>query len=130
MSYADQRMSGSKVVAIVIVALIHAVIGYAFVTGLAYQYVKKAAEKLNTFDVEEPPPATGRTATPTARHAPDAAAGRIAAADRQRAAPTRGDADGDHTAAGCANGADCCTSGTAATGTCATAYRRSSDAAR
>ncbi|QNQ10682.1 energy transducer TonB [Sphingomonas alpina] len=56
MSYADQRMSGSKVVAIVIVALIHAVIGYAFVTGLAYQYVKKAAEKLNTFDVEEPPP--------------------------------------------------------------------------
>lgn len=55
MSYADQRMSGSKVVAIVIVALIHAVIGYAFVTGLAYQYVKKAAEKLNTFDVEEPP---------------------------------------------------------------------------
>ncbi|MGY4398892.1 protein TonB [Sphingomonas sp. UYAg733] len=56
MAYVDQRMSGSKVVAIVIVALIHAVIGYAFVTGLAYQYVKKAAEKLNTFDVEEPPP--------------------------------------------------------------------------
>ncbi|NIJ64863.1 protein TonB [Sphingomonas leidyi] len=30
--------------------------GYAFVTGLAYQYIKKQAEKLNTFDVEEPPP--------------------------------------------------------------------------
>ena len=56
MAYADQKMSGSKVVAIVIVALIHAVIGYAFVTGLAYQYVKKVSEKLNTFDVEEPPP--------------------------------------------------------------------------
>lgn len=56
MAYADQRMSGSKVVAIIIVALIHAVIGYAFITGLAYQYVKKASEKMNVFDVEEPPP--------------------------------------------------------------------------
>jgi protein TonB len=56
MAYADQKMSGGKIVAIVIVALIHAALGYAFVTGLAYQYVKKASEKLNTFDVEEPPP--------------------------------------------------------------------------
>jgi protein TonB len=56
MAYADQKMSSGKVVAIVIVALIHAALGYAFVTGLAYQYVKKATEKLNTFDVEEPPP--------------------------------------------------------------------------
>ena len=56
MAYTDQKMSGSKVVAIVIVALIHIALGYAFVTGLAYQYVKKATEKLNTFDVEEPPP--------------------------------------------------------------------------
>jgi len=56
MAYADQKMSSGKVVAIVIVALIHAALGYAFVTGLAYQYVKKAQEKLNTFDVEEPPP--------------------------------------------------------------------------
>ena len=56
MSYADQKMSGSRIVAIVIVALIHAALGYAFVTGLAYQYVKKVSEKLNTFDVDEPPP--------------------------------------------------------------------------
>ena len=56
MAYGDQKMSGGKVVAIVIVALIHVALGYAFVTGLAYQYVKKAQEKLNTFDVEEPPP--------------------------------------------------------------------------
>ena len=56
MAYADQKMSSGKVIAIVIVALIHAALGYAFVTGLAYQYVKKAQEKLNTFDVEEPPP--------------------------------------------------------------------------
>ena len=56
MAYADQKMSGSKVVAIVIVAAIHLALGYAFVTGLAYQYGKKVSEKLNTFDVEEPPP--------------------------------------------------------------------------
>lgn len=56
MAYADQKMSGSKIVAIAIVALIHAALGYAFVTGLAYQYVKKVSEKLNTFDVDEPPP--------------------------------------------------------------------------
>ncbi|RZL71046.1 MAG: energy transducer TonB [Sphingomonas sp.] len=49
-------MSGGKIVAIVIVALIHAALGYAFVTGLAYQYVKKAQEKMTTFDVEPPPP--------------------------------------------------------------------------
>lgn len=56
MAYADQKMSGSRVVAIVIVALLHAALGYAFVTGLAMNFVKKQAEKLNVFDVEEPPP--------------------------------------------------------------------------
>ncbi len=56
MAYADRNVSGSRVVAIVLVAIIVAGMGYAFVTGLAYQYIKKQAEKLNTFDVEEPPP--------------------------------------------------------------------------
>lgn len=56
MAYADQKMSSNRIVALVIVALIHAALGYAFVTGLAFQYVKQASEKLNTFDVEEPPP--------------------------------------------------------------------------
>lgn len=56
MAYADQKMSGGKLAALIIVALLHAVLGYALVTGLAYQYVKKATEKLNTFDVVEPPP--------------------------------------------------------------------------
>lgn len=56
MAYADQKMGGGKIVAIIVVALIHAVLGYAFVTGLAFQYVKKAAENMDVFDVEEPPP--------------------------------------------------------------------------
>ena len=56
MAYTDQKMSGGKVTAIVIVVLIHVALGYAFITGLAYQYIKKTTEKLNTFDVAPPPP--------------------------------------------------------------------------
>jgi periplasmic protein TonB len=56
MAYADRNVSGSRVVAIVLVAIIVAGMGYAFVTGLAYQYIKKKAEELKTFEVEEPPP--------------------------------------------------------------------------
>ena len=57
MSYAQKKeISGNRTVAIIIVALIHALLGYAIVTGLAYNVIKKAAEDLKTFDVEEPPP--------------------------------------------------------------------------
>ena len=56
MAYADRNVGGSRIVAIIFVAIIVAGMGYAFVTGLAYQYIKKQAEKLNTFDVQEPPP--------------------------------------------------------------------------
>ncbi|MBA3677024.1 MAG: TonB family protein [Sphingosinicella sp.] len=56
MSYADQKMSSGRITAIVIVALLHALLGYAFITGLAYNVVKQVAKDLKTFDVEEPPP--------------------------------------------------------------------------
>jgi periplasmic protein TonB len=58
MAYADQpALSTRKVVSISLVVLLHALIGYAFITGLAYNVVKKAAEELNVVDVaEEPPP--------------------------------------------------------------------------
>lgn len=57
MAYADQSMSSRRLVAIGIVVLLHAALGYAFVTGLAYNVVKKVAQDLKTFDVaEEPPP--------------------------------------------------------------------------
>jgi periplasmic protein TonB len=57
MSYADQKMSSGRITAIVIVAALHALLGYAFVTGLAYNVVKQVAQDLKTFDVtEEPPP--------------------------------------------------------------------------
>jgi periplasmic protein TonB len=56
MAYADRDTSGSRLVAIFIVCLITAGVGYAFVTGLAVDFAKKAATKLNVFDVAPPPP--------------------------------------------------------------------------
>src|SRR3989344_409824 len=72
MAYAEQQASGNKIVSLVIVALIHIVVIYALVTGLAYSAVKTVAEKLNVVDVEEeviepeepPPPPPDQPITP------------------------------------------------------------------
>lgn len=62
MAYADQQMSGNKITAIIIVAIIHVVVGYALVTGLAFSAYKKVVEKVTTINIEEevkkeePPP--------------------------------------------------------------------------
>ena len=54
MAYADQQMSGNKIVALIIVALIHAVVGYALVTGLAYEGVRNVIKTVTTVDIKEP----------------------------------------------------------------------------
>ena len=61
MAYADQPMSGNRITALIIVAIIHVILGYALVTGLAYDVVKKAVQRVTTIDVKEevkkePPP--------------------------------------------------------------------------
>lgn len=62
MSYADQPMSGNRITALIIVAILHIVLVYALVTGLAYDVVKKAVQRVTTVDIkeevkkEEPPP--------------------------------------------------------------------------
>jgi protein TonB len=57
MSYAQRKeISGNRTLAIVMVVLLQFALGYAIVTGLAYNVIKKAAQDLKTFDVEEPPP--------------------------------------------------------------------------
>ena len=56
MAYVDQQMSGNKIIAIIIVALIHVALGYALITGLAYNAVKKAIERVTTVDIEEEVP--------------------------------------------------------------------------
>lgn len=70
MAYADQEMSGSKITAFVVVALLHLVVGYALVTGLAYEGVKQIMKKVTTVDVKkdepkkEPPPPPKKAAAP------------------------------------------------------------------
>ncbi len=70
MAYADQQMSGNKITALIIVALIHIVVGYALVTGLAYEGMKKVIQKVTTIDIkeekkkEEPPPPPKKLDTP------------------------------------------------------------------
>jgi protein TonB len=47
-------MSGNKITALIIVALIHIVLGYALITGLAFEAAKKVMEKVTTVDIKEP----------------------------------------------------------------------------
>lgn len=56
MAYADQQMNGNKVVSIIIVAIIHVLIGYLLISGLAVSAVKTVVERVTTVDIEEPPP--------------------------------------------------------------------------
>src|SRR3954470_11169274 len=57
MSYAQRKeLSGNRTMAIIFVAILQLGLGYAIVTGLAYNVIKKAAQDLKTFDVEEQPP--------------------------------------------------------------------------
>lgn len=62
MAYADQEVSGNRIAAFVIVALLHVALGYALVTGLAYEGVKQLVKKVTTVDIKkdepkkEPPP--------------------------------------------------------------------------
>ncbi|HWU03815.1 MAG TPA: energy transducer TonB [Novosphingobium sp.] len=70
MAYADQQMSGNRIIAIVIVALIHIAVGYALVTGLAYSAAKQILKKVTTVDIKDepkpppPPPPPPKEAAP------------------------------------------------------------------
>jgi protein TonB len=56
MSYVDQPISRGRFYAIIIVAVLHALLAYAFVSGLAYKFVKGLNPDMKTFDVKEEPP--------------------------------------------------------------------------
>lgn len=53
MAYADQQMSGNRIAAFIIVAILHIILVYALVTGLAYDVVKKAVQRVTTVDIKE-----------------------------------------------------------------------------
>ena len=57
MAYADQpTMTPRKAVSIGLVVLLHVLLGYAFVTGLAFNVVKKVAQDLKVVDIKDQPP--------------------------------------------------------------------------
>lgn len=70
MAYADQQLSGNRLTAIIIVALIHIAVGYALVTGLAYSAAKQILKKVTTVDIKDevkpppPPPPPPKDAPP------------------------------------------------------------------
>ena len=72
MAYADQEVSGNRIAAFVVVALLHLLLGYALVTGLAYQGFKAVMKKVTTVDIkkdepkkdEKPPPPKKDVAPP------------------------------------------------------------------
>ena len=72
MAYADQEVSGNKIAAFVVVALLHLLVGYALVTGLAYEGFKQVMKKVTTVDIkkdepkkeEKPPPPKKDVAPP------------------------------------------------------------------
>ncbi|WP_420381242.1 energy transducer TonB [Novosphingobium sp.] len=70
MAYADQQMSGNKIVTLVIVALLHIALIYALVTGLAYSAFKKIKDVTTAVKIDPdkppppPPPPPPKTDTP------------------------------------------------------------------
>jgi protein TonB len=70
MAYADQQMSGNKITALIVVAILHVFVGYALVTGLAYSAIKKIKEVTSAVNIEEekppetPPPPPPKQDTP------------------------------------------------------------------
>lgn len=57
MSYAQKKeISGNRTMAIIFVVLIQVGLGYAIITGLAFNVIKHTVQDLKTFDVEEQPP--------------------------------------------------------------------------
>src|SRR5579863_1800662 len=56
MAYTDRQMSGNRITALVIVALIHIFLGYALITGLAYSAAQQIIKKVTTVDIKKEEP--------------------------------------------------------------------------
>lgn len=70
MAYADQQMSGTRITALIVVALLHVVVGYALVTGLAYEGMAKVIKKVTTVDIKKDEPKKKVEPPPKAKVAP------------------------------------------------------------
>jgi protein TonB len=70
MAYTDQQMSGNRITALVIVALIHIFLGYALITGLAYSAVQQVMKKVTTVDIKKDEPKKPPPPPPKPKNAP------------------------------------------------------------
>lgn len=71
MAYADQQVSGNRITAFIVVALLHVLVGWLLVSGLAYEGLQKVVKKVTTIDIkkdepkkDEPPPPPPKKAPP------------------------------------------------------------------
>lgn len=74
MSYAQQRQIGTnRTLAIAIAGIVHIILGYVLITGLAYNVIEKATSNLKTFAVEEeqPPPPEEEPPPPPPEQVPE-----------------------------------------------------------
>jgi protein TonB len=56
MAYTDQKTSGNRVTALIVVAVLHVLLAYGLITGLAFEAVKQVAKRVTTIDIEEKEP--------------------------------------------------------------------------
>lgn len=75
----EQQKNRERVKAAVAVGALHALLAYAFISGLAFEVAEQAGESLNVFDVTEPPqppppPEEASTPDPSPAPRPEAAA--------------------------------------------------------
>lgn len=66
-----QRIDQSRMKAAAGVIALHALIGYAFISGLAYEVTREVTENIQVFDVTEPPPPPEETIEPAPTKAPE-----------------------------------------------------------
>ncbi len=71
MAYADQQVSGNRITAFIVVALLHVLVGWLLISGLAYEGLTKVVKKVTTIDIkkdepkkDEPPPPPPKKAPP------------------------------------------------------------------
>ena len=56
MAYADQKVSTRRLTAVFAVIILHMLLAYALLSGLAVRVAQAVQEDLNVFDVEDEPP--------------------------------------------------------------------------
>lgn len=66
-----QKRDHSRMKAVAGVVALHALVGYAFITGLAFEVTREVTQSLQVFDISEPPPPPEEAVEPAPARAPE-----------------------------------------------------------